>query len=212
MTASVRSRIPVDWVEIVQGGRTVAKVENPSGNRDVTLKDRVRVKDSSWIAARAKGPELVYQGGIPLVAHTSPIYLQVGGRKPRSPEDAAFFLTWIDEAMTWLEETANIPDPDQRREMKDLFEAGQGNLRRDEGRRLNGAVRSGSGVIPGAVLTTSHYQKNRLAASSLQARVRSHSPHSAKRAKGGTSVRRTEPGRPASELRVRTTLERGRQE
>ncbi len=126
VTASVRSRIPVDWVDIVQGGKVVARLENPAGERDLTLKGRIRVQDSSWVAARAYGPELVYQGGIPLVAHTSPIYLQVGDRKPRSPEDAAFFLTWIDEALTWLEETANIPDPDQRQEMRNLFEEAKG--------------------------------------------------------------------------------------
>jgi TolB protein len=40
-------------------------------------------------------------------ATTSPIYVTVAGRKPRSPDDARYFAAWIDR-MT--ETTAAYPD------------------------------------------------------------------------------------------------------
>ena len=32
------------------------------------------------------------------------------------------FLKWVDEALEWLEERANIPVPEQRQEMREIFQ------------------------------------------------------------------------------------------
>ena len=56
------------------------------------------------------------------MAHTSPIYFQVGDEARRSPEDAAFFIKWIDEALRWLREEANLPLEEQRQEMSEIFQ------------------------------------------------------------------------------------------
>ena len=56
------------------------------------------------------------------MAHTSPIYFQVGDQPRRSAEDAAYFIQWVDEALEWLEERANIPVPEQRQEMREIFQ------------------------------------------------------------------------------------------
>ena len=128
--AEVRSRIPVEKLEIVQGGEIVAVKENPEHSRNVTLEMTLSAEESSWIAARAHSSELlpyqvswyVVREGIPLMAHTSPVYVEVDSRPTRSSKDAAFFMGWIDESLDWVKDTARIPDPEQRREMIDLFE------------------------------------------------------------------------------------------
>ena len=119
---SVQSWIPVDQVEIVQGGKVVASWDNKAESRDLVLRGRITVGDSSWIAARAGGRQLPYQMGIPLMAHTSPIYMDVEDEPRSSPRDAAFFLKWVEEALVWARQKAKIPDPLQRQEVIRLFE------------------------------------------------------------------------------------------
>ena len=128
--AEVRSRIPVEKLEIVQGGEIVAVKENPDGSPNLTMESTLSVDKSSWIAARAHSEEIlpyqtswyVVRDGIPLMAHTSPVYVEVDGQPTRSSEDAAFFIGWIDESLEWVRNEAKIPDPEQRQEIIDLFE------------------------------------------------------------------------------------------
>jgi hypothetical protein len=40
-------------------------------------------------------------------ATTSPIYVTIGGKKPRSPEDAKYFAAWIELTM---DSTSKYPD------------------------------------------------------------------------------------------------------
>jgi hypothetical protein len=50
-------------------------------------------------------------------ATTSPVYIAIGGRMPRSPEDARYFAAWIDRV---TEATAAYPDwnnPDEKHDV-----------------------------------------------------------------------------------------------
>jgi hypothetical protein len=40
-------------------------------------------------------------------ATTSPVYVTIGGKKPRSPEDAHYFVAWIQRT---IDATAQYPD------------------------------------------------------------------------------------------------------
>ena len=125
LSAQVHSRVPVQKVEILQDGQVVKVVENPDKRQRLEVHTEVSLSRSSWVAARAYSSHKVpYRNnrGIPLMAHTSPIYFQAGDQPRRSPEDAAFFIEWVDEALEWLEERANIPVPEQRREMREIFQ------------------------------------------------------------------------------------------
>jgi hypothetical protein len=55
------------------------------------------VTGSGWFLLRARSDRAIY----PVLdlypyATTSPVYVTVGGKPARSPEDAAYFLAWID--------------------------------------------------------------------------------------------------------------------
>ncbi len=68
----------------------------------------IALKDSGWCVVRASSDA----GRYPVLdtyvyATTSPIYVSVAGRRPRSPEDARYFAAWVDR-MT--ETTAAYPD------------------------------------------------------------------------------------------------------
>ena len=128
--AEVRSRLPVDRLEIVQGGKIVAVKENPGHRQKLVFETTIEVEKSSWIAARAHSSQIlpyqtswyVRRKGIPLMAHTSPIYVQAGDEPTRSSEDAAFFLEWVDEALRWVKTEAKVSQESQRQEMIDIFE------------------------------------------------------------------------------------------
>jgi hypothetical protein len=127
--AEVDSFHPVERLEIVMGGKVVAAKANDARARSFALEAKLTSARSSWIAARAYADELLpYQAfeilglkGIPLFAHTSPIYLEVAGRPARSPEDAAFFLAWCDRAVAWAKSEAHLEHA-QRAEVVALFE------------------------------------------------------------------------------------------
>jgi TolB protein len=107
-TARLRSIVPVDHLEIVCNGN-VAKELKLEGNRDsADIKDALLLQESGWCVLRAWGNKAEY----PVLdnyayATTSPIYVTVGGRKPRSPEDAKYFAAWIGRT---IEVTMRYPD------------------------------------------------------------------------------------------------------
>ena len=56
------------------------------------------------------------------MAHTSPIYVRVGGAPRRSPEDARVLLGWVEDAIEWARSRGRFESPAQRDEMIDLFQ------------------------------------------------------------------------------------------
>ncbi len=127
--ASANSRLPVEVIEIIQDGAVVARSENRERSIDFDLETEISVDGSSWIAARSWSSQtipvqkLAVAGfdGIPVMAHTSPIYLDVDGAPRRSPEDARVLLGRVDRAIEWAEQQARVANPSQRREMLELF-------------------------------------------------------------------------------------------
>jgi hypothetical protein len=71
-------------LQIVQQGRVVASTEDAAGKRRLHLKGQLKIDGHTWLAARCGGPNYSawqhhdgWQRGI--FAHTSPVYVAVGG-------------------------------------------------------------------------------------------------------------------------------------
>ena len=128
----VQSATPVKKLELIHGGHVIAKKENPDNLLDLTIEIKTRVTKSSWFAARAYSPEILdYQkwdflgpsgGGVPLMAHTSPIYIEVDDKPTTSEEDAAYLITLCDSAIEWAESTGRFEKAEQKKEMIELFQ------------------------------------------------------------------------------------------
>jgi hypothetical protein len=94
---SLRSIVPVDKLEVVVNGRVAATVRLAGERIQADAVVPVPIDRSGWLvlrayASRSRHPILdLYPFGT-----TSPVYLQVGGAPARSPEDARYFLEWID--------------------------------------------------------------------------------------------------------------------
>ena len=112
VSAWAESVVPMSRLEIVQNGRVVASSESPTPTRRLQIDEAIRIDGNSWLAARAGGPGYygythydVWRRGI--FAHTSPIYVSVGGPwRMFDAETAQYMLTLIDGAMTYVENSS----------------------------------------------------------------------------------------------------------
>ena len=125
---AMRSIVPMQHVEVVQNGRVVATLAPGAG---VDAEGEVEFSKSGWLVLRAWN-----EGADPLVfdiypyATTSPVYVEVAGAAPQSPEDALYFVRWIErniesaEARTdWNSDKEKQRVLDYLRQAKAKFEA-----------------------------------------------------------------------------------------
>jgi len=90
---------PLDRMEIVVNGAVQHAVEGNGGQRELTCETRVRLRESSWLAARVRGrvePQ-AYGGVAPwnLHAHSSPIYVIKDGTPIVQRADATWMADYI---------------------------------------------------------------------------------------------------------------------
>jgi hypothetical protein len=109
-----KSFVPFHRLEVVHKGRVVASKEEESGTREMTLSEKVQVAGPGWLAARCAsrlGPTTRWELGIQ--AHTSPVYVSVPGQDLFSAPAAAYLLTLLEGAETWVDNLATRPDPER---------------------------------------------------------------------------------------------------
>jgi hypothetical protein len=97
---TLKSNVPIDHMELVSNGQVVARLvteslEPKALSLDTTFS--VPIDRTGWYVVRAYAdkPRLPVLDLYPF-ASTSPIYVQVGDAPQRSPEDAEYFIKWID--------------------------------------------------------------------------------------------------------------------
>jgi TolB protein len=96
----VRSPVPLDHVELVAGGEVVATVPLAADRMSARGTVKVAFDASGWLLLRAWADKPAW----PILdlypfGSTSPVYVRVGDAEPRSPEDAAYFVQWMDRVI-----------------------------------------------------------------------------------------------------------------
>jgi TolB protein len=123
--AAMRSLAPLDHVEVLYNGRVVAR----HGKKDATSADlggEIPVTESGWILLRAwndAADPLIFD--IYPYASTSPVYVSVGGRPAKSPEDAEYFLRWIDRIIASADARQDYNDAQEKKDTMDYLRAGR---------------------------------------------------------------------------------------
>ena len=90
---AMASFLPMQHVEVVQDGKVVATL---APGRELDAEGELEVRGSGWLLLRAwneAADPRVFD--IHPYASTGPVYVEVGGAKPRSPEDARYFSRWL---------------------------------------------------------------------------------------------------------------------
>jgi len=107
-SAKLRSIVPVDHLEVVCNGKVAKELRLNGDRKSADVRDSLSLKESGWCVLRTWGDNagslVMYKYAY---ATTSPIYVTVEDKKPRSPEDAKYFAAWIDRT---IEATSQYPD------------------------------------------------------------------------------------------------------
>jgi Tol biopolymer transport system component len=95
----LRSFTNIDHLDVVLNGEVVRTV-NPGSSADIA--GTLKLDRGGWLVLRAWNehatPDVF---DLYPYATTSPVYITVGGKGPRSPQDAAFFLQWIEKVRSF---------------------------------------------------------------------------------------------------------------
>lgn len=111
----LRSAVPVDHLELVHNGKVVKTFAPEAGRTSADIHGSVEIGESGWLLLRAWN-----DGADPRVldiypyASTSPVYVTVGGRPPRSPDDGEYFLAWLDRLANAAAEHPDYNDAAER--------------------------------------------------------------------------------------------------
>jgi hypothetical protein len=110
--ASLQSIVPLDHWEVVCNGKVVQSLalRDPSVQSagPVETSSTVSLTKSGWCLVRASSDRAEYPVLDNYVyATTSPIYVTIAGRKPRSVVDAKYFVAWMGRV---IEKTLRYPD------------------------------------------------------------------------------------------------------
>jgi TolB protein len=116
--AEMHSIVPVEHLELVQNGKVVATIPLSGDRKSASVTQQVTVERSGWITLRAWSehatPPVL---DIYPFATTSPVYLTVAGIPPRSPEDARFFIDWMDRLREGAEQHRGWNSDAERRDL-----------------------------------------------------------------------------------------------
>jgi len=98
--AALRSIAPLTKLEVIYNGNVVASQKLGGARTQVDVSGRLKLDRSGWLLLRAWNDQAQ-----PLVldtypfATTSPVYVSVAGAPTRSPDDAAYFVRWMDRVI-----------------------------------------------------------------------------------------------------------------
>jgi len=96
--------------------------EEPNGAHQLKLHEQLQVPGPAWIAARCLstlGPTTDWH--FKVLAHTSPVYLDVPGQEVFSAPAAAFLMTLIEGAETWVNNLATPSDPESMARIRQTY-------------------------------------------------------------------------------------------
>ncbi len=121
---------PADILEIVHNGQVIAEKKLDPDSQNAKLEFDLDVNTSGWVAARVKGSEpLIYQRsmfvrspGVPSMAHTSPIYIEVGDDPVWSAKDAAFLAAQIKKTINWAKTIAHYRTASEQEKVLNIYQ------------------------------------------------------------------------------------------
>jgi len=115
--ASLRSIVPIDHFELIFNGRVIASHRLEGARTQADVSGNVEIPVSGWLVLRAwndhADPRI--QDIYPY-ASTSPIYVTVDRQAPSSPDDAAYFVSWLDRVIAGVTVRSDYNSPQEKQD------------------------------------------------------------------------------------------------
>jgi len=128
-------------LEIVANGKVMAQVEKAEGVNELRLSQQVILSRSAWAATRVWGPHHRFVMNEPspalagslreplgtevVLAHSSPVYVELAGKKIWSKADARYFEEWIEDLIADVRQRGVFHEEARRQEVIELFREAQ---------------------------------------------------------------------------------------
>jgi hypothetical protein len=108
---------PLDRIQVVWKGKVIKSIP-PGNNPTRAVADcELDASETGWVAARAfEKPAASIR-----FAHTSPVFVQLGNERGIVPNDAKFFIDWIDREMKFYEAYSGFRSEQDRQAMLDMY-------------------------------------------------------------------------------------------
>jgi acetyl esterase/lipase len=116
--AEASSAGSLDRMEILFKGRVVQTLTTLDAQGRLVADLESAVSESGWVAARC----FERVGQTIRFAHTSPVYVEIKNSSPIVPQDAQYFIQWIDREMEFYRKEPRFSRPEDRAAMLQFFE------------------------------------------------------------------------------------------
>ncbi len=125
----VESIMPILDVEVLWKGSVVKTVRAQTEQRKLRFTTAVDVDGSGWVGVqtRAQFGRTPIRRPFPFAA-TMPVWVTVAGQPVRSPEDAAFFVQWIEKSLAAAMSQTAWNNEDEREDTRRQYEAAKARM------------------------------------------------------------------------------------
>ena len=123
--AAQESAKPAAKKAAAKSGKAQVKAEpKPKKGYFAASVDRsIKIDEPSWLALRVSA-RASSEFGRPLFAHTSPIYVRVGGKAIRQMDEVAYLIKQMEDARREIGSRALFGSPKEREDVLSVYEKG----------------------------------------------------------------------------------------
>ena len=114
----------MDHLEIISNGKVIKKIDLKGDKSTADFSGTITIEKSSWILLRAWNDEAnpAIQDYYPY-ATTSPVYLMLNNKPIQSPEDAGYFIRWIDKVYESASKHFYLTESERNLTLNNILEA-----------------------------------------------------------------------------------------
>jgi hypothetical protein len=123
VVATARGRVDFSRLELIRNGKVIesANTRAEDGHFAAKLTAKLAVSEPCWLAIRVDTAHK-NEYGADLFAHTSPVYVTVGGRLPENSEDVRYLLGQVESARSEIAAKARFNADAERVDILGLYD------------------------------------------------------------------------------------------